>query len=220
MNDSGADLLQRGIDLLKGMASQPTGISRIMIEGTSIVTRGWVEYMKLNAEHAQRVCELGRTLSNDFFASLDTRGEACRPPGAAQGSVQELNELHLEGRPGDLCRSGFVLESRKSAPVEARVRMSRFLDESENHTVSIPLVVDPAQKTVAPGEKVRFTVEAGIPDATPVGTYHAMVWLDGFPELSMRVFVSVGEAVVEEKPVPAADRKVPQKTKKRRASKS
>jgi hypothetical protein len=99
-----------------------------------------------------------------------------------------------------MCRSAFILESRKKETVFARVFHSRFIDQGKNTPVTIPVSMDPREVSVAPGEKIRVTVEAGIPEDLPPGRYQSMAWIEGFPELSLRVLLDVSEA--SEAPAP------------------
>jgi hypothetical protein len=189
-----AEAIKQGFDLWKNTLNLPYDLSRIIAEGSSTLSKGFADYLRLNVEHASNLLDLGRTLSSELLSSLErsgwqTKGSADIQPQQAQ----TVSELHLSGSPGDLCRSAFVLESRKSATVFARVFHSRFINRENNNSVIIPVNLDPVEATIAPNEKIRITVEAGIPEDLPSGIYQSMVWIEGFPELSLRVLLSVTE---------------------------
>jgi hypothetical protein len=188
-----AEAMKQGFDLLKDSMRLPYDLSRIISEGSSTLSKGFAEYLRLNVEHASHLLDLSRSLSNELLSSLEHSGsQASSSPQPTQG--QSVSELHLSGSPGDLCRSAFVLESKKSGKILARVFHSRFVNQADNTPVTIPLVFDPREVTVSTDEKIRIVVETGIPENTDPGIYQSMVWIDGFPELSLRLLLNVVES--------------------------
>jgi len=164
--------------------------SRIAVESAAVLSKGFARYLRLSQSHASQMLDLGKSVWSDFLASYE-----CPPrgrDGAAPG--QTVSELSLSGSPGGLCRSAFVLESNKALPVRARVACSPFVNDNGGAAAPIPVVFDPAEASVAPGEKIRIAVEAGVPEGLAAGSYHAMAWIEGFPELSLRVTLAVSPA--------------------------
>jgi hypothetical protein len=194
-----ADTIKQGFDLWRDTVNLPYNLSRIIAEGSSTLSKGFADYLRLNVEHASHLLDLGRTLSSELLSSLEKSGWQTKTSSETQPQqAQTVSELHLSGYPGDLCRSAFVLESRKSANVLARVFHSRFINRENNAPVTIPVNLDPSEATVAPDEKIRIAFEAGIPEDLPPGNYQSMVWIEGFPELSLRVLLNVAEGKMTE----------------------
>lgn len=182
------ELWRRGTGLLRRFPGMPPNVSRLATETGAALSKGLDGYLRLTAAHISRLLDLEREVSGDLFASL----ARAREHGAELESAPEpaASELVLKGFPGDLCRSAFILESKKSAPVRARVSHSRFVNTADGSAAELPLAFDPPEATVAPGEKIRIAVEAAIPEKTPAGTYHSHAWIEGFPELLLRVVLS------------------------------
>jgi len=196
-----AEILKQGFDIWKDSINLPYDLSRIIAEGSNTLTKGFADYLRLNVEHASHLLDLGRTMSADLLSSLEKSGWQTRSSSSKQpGEGTSVSELFLSGAPGDLCRSAFILESRKKETVLARVFHSRFIEPVKNTPVTIPVNIDPLEVTVAPGEKIHVTVEAGIPESLPAGRYQSMAWIEGFPELSLRVLLDVYEADEAMKP--------------------
>jgi len=189
-----AEAIKQGFDLWKDTVNLPYDLSRIMAEGSSTLSKGFADYLRLNVEHASHLLDLGRTMSSELLSALERSGWQTKASADIQPQQgQTVSELHLSGSPGDLCRSAFVLESRKSVAVLARVFHSRFINRDNNAPVTIPVNLEPVEATVAPNDKIRVTFEAGIPEELPSGIYQSMVWIEGFPELSLRVLLNVTE---------------------------
>jgi hypothetical protein len=190
-----ADALKQGFDLIRESMSLPYDLSRIVAESNSTLSKGFADYMKLNIEHTSHLLDLSREMSKELMSALERSGWQTKASSAEQPrQAQTVSVLTMPGYPGDLCRSAFIIESKKSSPVLARVFHSRFIDLSSEASVIIPVIFDPVEVTVVPDEKVRVTVEAGIPENLPPGVYQSMVWIDGFPELSLKLIVKVYEA--------------------------
>jgi hypothetical protein len=186
------ELLKKGIDMIKEPMAYQAEFSRIFFEGSSIVSHGFMDLMRINAEHSRRLIALGQSLSNDILASFkNARKTATGPHDEQSFPGRTAGEIRMSGVPGDLCRSVFILESNKSGAVSARIRCSRFVNINDNSPVSVPMLFDPSETVVRPGEKIRFTVETGIAENIPAGMYHAMIWIDGFPELNLRAVLTV-----------------------------
>ncbi len=196
-----ADAMKQGFDLLRETMSLPYDLSRIVSEGSSTLSKGFADYLRLNVEHASHLLNLSRTMSKDLLSSLERSGWQTRASATSQPQPEQTaSELHLTGSPGDLCRSAFILESMKSATVVARVFHSRFVDQVNNIPVTIPVILDPVEVTVVPNEKIRIALEVGIPENIKSGIYQSMVWIDGFPELSLRVLLNVVEEKETQEP--------------------
>ena len=197
-----AEAWKRGFDLLRDTMSIPYDLSRIVSESSSTISKGFADYVRLNIEHASNLIDLGFTMSRELLSALERSGWQTKTPSAGQPvSGQAVSEIRLSGSPGDLCRSSFILESMKSGTVLARIFHSKFVDNANNTPVTIPVNIDPAEVTVAPKDKIHITLEVGIPGNIAAGTYQSMVWIDGFPELSLRVLLDVSESTRTEESV-------------------
>jgi hypothetical protein len=189
-----ADAWKQGFDLLRETIKLPYDLSRIISENSSTLSKGFADYLRLNVEHTSNLLDLGRSMSNELLSSLERSGWQTKTSSAEQpGQGQMVSELYMTGSPGDLCRSAFILESKKSTTVIARIFHSRFINRANDAPVTIPVNIDPVEVAVAPDVKIRISLEVGIPENIPLGTYQSMVWIDGFSELSLRMLLNVVE---------------------------
>jgi hypothetical protein len=197
-----ADAWKQGFDMLKQTMKLPYDLSLIVSESSVTLTKGFADYLRLNVEHTSHLLDLGRALSGELLSSLERSGWQTKSSTAEQPRQgQTVSELYMKGSPCDLCRSAFILESNKSTTVLARVFHSRFINQANDNPVTIPVNIDPVEVAVAPNQKIRISLEAGIPENIPSGTYQSMVWIDGFAELSLRVLLNVMESKETENPL-------------------
>jgi len=214
-----ADALKQGFDLIRESMSLPYDLSRIVAESNSTLSRGFADYVKLNIEHASHLLDLGREMSKEMMSALERSGWQTRASGEQPEQAPNVSVLQMTGYAGDMCKAVFILESRKSGPVMAKIFHSRFVNMEDDSPVTIPVIFDPAEITVKPDEAIRITLKAGIPDNIPQGAYESMVWIDGFPEISLKVHLKVYETVKETGTLQAEKKKKKSPGKPRTGSK-
>jgi hypothetical protein len=185
-------IINKGLEMWREQFTHQKELSRLLFEGGKVLSRGVASYFQASTQYSARLIEIGRTLATDLLASADaspknTLHDSCDQPACAKA----LCEIKMRGKPGELCRSFFLLESNKSETVSAHIRVSCFTNAEDDAPVSIPLIVNPLEVSIHPGEKIRFATEVGIPEKMPSGIYHALIWIDGFPDVRMRAVLSV-----------------------------
>ncbi len=185
-------LLENGSKLLQQVAEGNISLSSVAEQGNELLRQAITDYVRMSTKHTSNLIDLSIDVSDNLVRRM------INAPRKVQETAKQhppLFELKMQGQPGTLCQTAFVLENSYTEEVIAKFKYPLLVNKVGDNSLDIPIGFDPPEVTLSPAQKQNIIVGIELPGGIKAGLYQTIISVESMPGLNFLLSLEVEEAM-------------------------